>query len=271
MSLTASLPMYALPEMAAANTALWEALRQQLDEPELPPALSPAGLALPQAIDPGTVFTQMCGYPLKTLYAGQYRMLGTPLYDFPGCRLRPDGVPTHASFLVVPSESEFWTLEQLRDRRFAINGRDSNSGMNLPRRLFAPWARGGRFFGEVVVSGSHVGSMERVAEGAADAAAIDCVTFGFAARFRPGLTEKLRVLCETPASPAIPFVTAAATPPDSVRRLRALLCAPFPPPALRAALDGLAICRVAPPRIAAYDAVLAFEAEAEALGYPTLA
>lgn len=271
MSPQVRLPMYALPEMAAANAALWHALRGALDDPALPEALSPPALALPAAIDPGTIFTQMCGYPLKTLYPGQYQMLGTPLYDLPGCRLRPDGVPTHSSFLVVARESRFWTLEQLRGARFAINGHDSNSGMNLPRRLFAPWARDGRFFGAVLVSGSHAASMARVAEGTADAAAIDCVTFGFAARFRPALTEPLRVLAETPASPGIPFVTAAATPPAMTRRLTALLCGPFPPAPLRAAYDGVCIRRVAPPRPAAYDTVLGYEAEAAAMGYPTLA
>lgn len=270
MTPRASLPMYALPEMAAVNTALWQALRQGLDDPGLPETLAPGGLALPDAIDPGTVFTQMCGYPLKTLYAGQYRILGTPLYSFPGCRLRPDGIPTHASFLVVAATSAFWTTEQLRGARFAINGRDSNSGMNLPRRLFAPWARDGRFFRDVRVSGSHAASMAMVTAGEADAAAIDCVTFGFAARFRPALTEGLRILAETPSSPAIPFVTATATPAATVRRMTALLCAPCAPPALRAALDGLNIRRVAPPRLGAYDAVLAYEAEAAAMGYAAL-
>ncbi|HTI03630.1 MAG TPA: PhnD/SsuA/transferrin family substrate-binding protein [Acidisoma sp.] len=274
MSVSASLPMYALPEMAAANAALWDALREGLGEEQraavLPETLRPAGLALPAAIDRGTLFTQMCGYPLKTLYAGQYQMLGTPLYDLPGCRLRPDGVPTHCSFLVVRAEAPFWTLEQLRGARFAINGRDSNSGMNLPRRLFAPWAQEGRFFADVLVSGSHAASMEMVGSGAADAAAIDCVTFGFATRFRPALTERLRVLAETPASPGIPFVTSVATSPATARRLTALLTGPFPPLALQAALEGLAIHRVAPPHPAAYDAVLAYEAEAAAMGYPEL-
>lgn len=269
MSRHAFLPMYALPEMAAANAALWQALRAGLDDPASPETLAPSGLALPDALDPGTVFTQMCGYPLKTLYAGQYRILGTPLYDMPGCRLRPDGVPTHCSFLVVAGDSGFLTAEQLRGSRFAINGRDSNSGMNLPRRLFAPWAREGRFFGEVLVSGSHVASMAMVASGAADAAAIDCVTFGFAARLRPALTEGLRIMAETPSSPAIPFVTAAATPQATAQRLTQALTDPAP--ALAAALQALSIRYIAPPQPEAYDAVLAYEAEASAMGYPTLA
>lgn len=267
----ALLPMYMLPEMAAANAALWAALREAVDAADLPESLTPPAGTLPEAIDPGTVFSQMCGYPLKTLYAGQYRMLGTPLYDLPGCRLRPDGVPTHCSFLVVRADAPFWTLESLRGRRFALNGRESNSGMNLPRRLFAPWAREGRFFGDTLVTGSHVGSMEAVGRGEAETAAIDCVTFGYAARFRPALTAPLRVLVETPPAPAIPFITAARTPLETARRLTARLCGPAPTKALHAAFAGLAIRRVAPPRPAAYDRVLDYETESAALGYPILA
>jgi ABC-type phosphate/phosphonate transport system substrate-binding protein len=264
----ASLPMYALPEMAAANDALWLALRAAADIEE-PQALSPSPLALPGTIAPDTVFSQMCGYPLKTIYEGQYRLLGTPLYDLPGCRLQPDGMPTHCSFLIARADSPAFVLEHLRGSRFVMNGADSNSGMNLARRLVAPRARAGRFFGTVMVSGSHLRSMEMVAEGLADAATIDCVTFGFVARYRPELTHKLRVVCETPASPAIPFIAAAATPSAIAARLtRALI---DPTPALAAALRGLAIRHVAPPRPEAYDAVLAYEADAAAMGYPTLA
>jgi hypothetical protein len=81
----AALPMYALPEMAPANAALWAAVRERLDLAEAPAALSPTPTALPAAIVPETLFSQMCGYPLRRLYAGQYRLLGTPLYDLPGC------------------------------------------------------------------------------------------------------------------------------------------------------------------------------------------
>ncbi len=265
--------MYAMPEMAAANAALWEALRAVLEAAidermPLPAALSPAALSLPETIDPATLFSQMCGYPLQTLYQGQYRLLGTPLYDLPGCGMGEDGVPRHCSFLIVAAGAELSSLEGLRGARFAMNGRDSNSGMNLPRCLFAPLARDGRFFGEVFVSGSHLSSMEMVAAGAADTAAIDCVTFGYAARYRPHLTAGLRVLAATPQAPAIPFITAAATPGKMAARLTHLLTSP--PPALREALAALAIQRVAFPQPEAYAAVTRYEADAAALGYPTL-
>jgi ABC-type phosphate/phosphonate transport system substrate-binding protein len=257
------LPMYALPEMAAANAALWAAIRARLGHGDV--ALSPAPMTLPEAIAPETLFSQMCGYPLRRLYQGQYRLLGTPLYDLPGCGWFAEGVPGHCSFVVVPRGSGAETVEAMRGSRFALNGFDSNSGMNLPRRLLAPLAGGRAFFSSVVVSGGHLRSMEMVAAGEADAAAIDCVTFGFCALYRPELAAALRVLAETPASPAIPFITAAATPLETAEVLTRILVSE-----VGQALGGLRILAVLPPRPEAYDAVVAYEAEAAALGYQVL-
>jgi ABC-type phosphate/phosphonate transport system substrate-binding protein len=261
--------MYALPEMAAANTALWAAIRERLTVAgieALPEALSPAPSTLPVAIAPETLFSQMCGYPLRRLYDGQYRLLGTPLYDLPGCGWFAPGVPGHRSFIVVARTSGGETVEALRGRRFAVNGFDSNSGMNLPRRLLAPLAGGRAFFSGVVVSGGHMRSMELVASGEADAASIDCVTHGFCALYRPELVAALRVVAETPASPAIPFITAAMTPSETAAALTGILVSEVPK-----ALAGLRIVAVLAPRPEAYEAVLDYEAEAAALGYPVLA
>jgi ABC-type phosphate/phosphonate transport system substrate-binding protein len=263
---SASLPMYALPDMAAPNAALWAAVRARLDVAEAPERLSPAPIALPAAIAPDTLFSQMCGYPLRRLYDGQYRLLGTPLYDLPGCGWFAPGVPGHCAFIVVRRGSDEATVVELRRRRFAVNGFDSNSGMNLPRRLLAPLAGGRAFFSSVVVSGGHLRSMEMVGAGDADAASIDCVTYGFCALYRPELVARLRVVAETPASPAIPFITAAVTPPETAAALGRVLVEE-----VREALAGLRIMAVLPPRPEAYEAVMGYEAEAAALGYPVLA
>ena len=260
--------MYALPEMAAANAALWAAIGERLEVAgveAVPAVLSPAPMALPGTIAPGTLFSQMCGYPLRRLYGGQYRLLGTPLYDLPGCGWFAEGVPSHCSFIVVSQASAIQAVGELRGRRFAVNGFDSNSGMNLPRRLLAPFAGGRAFFSSVIVSGGHVRSMEMVAAGEADAASIDCVTYGFCALYRPELVAALRVVTETPPSPAIPFITAAATPPETAEALTRILTFE-----VGAALAALQITAVLPPRPEAYEVVMAYEAEAAALGYPIL-
>jgi ABC-type phosphate/phosphonate transport system substrate-binding protein len=274
MTLFASLSMYALPEMAAANAAFWAAVRQALRQDgftDIPETIVPPTLELPTEIATGTLLSHMCGYPLLTLYPRQYELLAAPLHDLPGCALDPSGTPTHRSFIVVATDSPFHGLEDLRGARFTMNGWHSNSGMNLPRHLLARRSIEGRFFGSVAVSGAHVASMAAVAEGSADVAAIDCVTFGLVARYRPRDIARLRIIAETAASPAIPFITSAHTAPPLIEALRRVLTGADHRGALQKAMAGLSIRDIRPVRAEAYAAVAAFEEEAAAVGYSTLA
>jgi ABC-type phosphate/phosphonate transport system substrate-binding protein len=128
---TASLPMYALPEMEAANSAFWAALKQRLDKK----GVDTAGIKLdsergpvPPGIGPGIFFTQICGYPLFKHYRDQALLLATPHYAMPGSV----GF-THRAFFMVRSGDPAERLEDLRGGIFGCNSMLSNSGMNLPR------------------------------------------------------------------------------------------------------------------------------------------
>ena len=101
MTRTSSLPMYNLPEMRPVNAQFWEALRGLLVEAgldELPETLHFDRLPVPDRIGPEVLFSQVCGYPLETIFSGQAVRLGTPCYDAPGC----DG-PSHCGLFVVPA------------------------------------------------------------------------------------------------------------------------------------------------------------------------
>ncbi|MDR3516687.1 MAG: PhnD/SsuA/transferrin family substrate-binding protein [Azospirillaceae bacterium] len=216
--------------------------------------------------DPNLLFAQTCGYPLSTALRGVVRVVATPCYRFPGC----DG-PTHRSLLIVPGTSPHRELAALRGRRLAINGWDSNSGMNLLRAMVARLAAGKRFFSAVTVTGSHVESIAAVGRGDADLAAIDNVTWGHMVRWRPGLTAAVRVIGETPATPALPFITARRTPIPTLRRLRDALAAVMADPTLAPIRDTLGLWGIVVPDPGAYRRVLALERAAIAAGYPTLA
>jgi ABC-type phosphate/phosphonate transport system substrate-binding protein len=64
---------------------------------------------------------------------------------------------------------------------------------------------------------------DRIARGEADATAVDCMTFAFRRRHRPAAAARVRRLADTPPSPAIPYVTSAATPAPVVEILRGAL------------------------------------------------
>jgi ABC-type phosphate/phosphonate transport system substrate-binding protein len=162
-------------------------------------------------------------------------------------------------------------LRDLRGRVFACNSLHSNSGMNLPRRCLAELAEGRPLFRRVVMTGGHPASMALVRDGGADAAAIDGVTFACFADHRPDVTAGLRVLAETPPSPAIPFVTSRATTPATVAALRRALATVGADPRYATVRQGLRIQAIAAPEGSDYTLLLRYEAEAAALGYPELA
>jgi ABC-type phosphate/phosphonate transport system substrate-binding protein len=189
-----------------------------------------------------------------------------PTYDFPGC-----GAATHRAFIVVRKDSDFTTLEDLRGSRFALNSRNSNSGMNLPRIMLARLGIKAPFFGSVTETSSHAESIRQVAAGDLDAASIDCVTYGFFNDCCPEKVSALRVLDSTPESPAIPFVTSIATPAGQVDALRSALLCLADDPSRKAVLRGLSIETITAVESSVYQRVMDYEREAAALGYPELA
>ena len=65
--------MYNLPEMRSENRAFWDAMRVELLRfglDNLPEELDFELPPVPTAIDTDTLVTQVCGYPLQTIYRG---------------------------------------------------------------------------------------------------------------------------------------------------------------------------------------------------------
>ena len=261
--------MYNLPEMRAANTAFWQAMHTELalrGLEGLPEAPEFERAPVPGRIEPETLFTQVCGWPLQTIYAGQARLLGMPVYAASHCT-----GPSHAGVFIVGAGSRFATLEELRGCAFAFNSVHSNSGMNLPRRALAGLGARAPFFDSCIETHSQPGNIERVAKGEVDATCVDCVTYAFYCRHRPELAARTRVLAVTPPSPSIPFVTSVATPDATVALVQAALLAVAREPRWAEARAGLMLADIVTPDAAAYQVQLAYTKEAEALGYAVLA
>jgi len=267
-----SLPMYNLPEMRAANARFWAALRGLLVEAGLknpPEMLTFERGPVPPRLESELLFSQTCGYPLETVFKGQAIRLGAPLYNAPGCAMSADG-PIHRAFFLVRADSPAQTLADLKGGVFLLNSPVSNSGMNLPRRALAEIAGGKPFFRQVIETGGHPASLEHLIRGEGDVASIDCVTFAFWKHYRLEAAAQVRILAETPASPAIPFVTSIATPPEIGDLLRIALRVLASEPRYETVRAGLKIAGIADVPDAAYAGLLDYEREAAALGYPAL-
>lgn len=214
----AVLPMYDFPPLRDAHDALWSAIARRLTAAGLdgvPQNLTRSIDYAASWVHPGLLLGQACEYPLATALRGGVRLVAAPHYAAPGCERN-----RYRSAVIVRATDAARTLEDLRGRRCAINQPDSNSGMNLLRAVIAPHARSGRFFSAVAASGSHLASATLVAEGRADVAAIDCVSLAHFGNLYPQLTARLRTLAWTPASPSLPWITAASTGDGTLAILR---------------------------------------------------
>jgi ABC-type phosphate/phosphonate transport system substrate-binding protein len=261
--------MYDFPWLARANDALWAGVARHLRAAGLERVPDHLDRTRPREAvlrDPDLLLGHTCGYPLMTALDGVVRPVATPRYALPGC----DGA-WHRSLVVVREDAPYERLDQLRGRRAALNGFDSNTGMNLLRAAVAPLAGGRPFFGDLLVTGAHLESLAAVRSGRADVAAIDCVTHGLAARHRPDLVAGTRVLAWTEATPSLPLVTRAAAPEAHVAALRSALDAAAADPDLAEARAALALEGFEVLPLSAYGRVLELERAAAEAGYPTLA
>lgn len=208
------------------------------------------------------LLSQTCGYVAVGVGRQAVRLVGTPTYDAEGC-----GPGTYSSFVVVGAASDAQEIEDLRGARCSVNEPLSHSGMNVLRRMIAPLHREGRFFSSVSLSGGHLRSLELVAGGEADVAAVDCVSWALVERHRPALLDRVRILATTRLSAAPPFVTRASAPPEELARIRGAFERYLADPDAREVREALLLTSVDELSLSAYDDMLEAQHEALALGY----
>ena len=268
MTLSASFPMYDFEEVRGAHEVLWNSVARKLERAGVegvPAALDRSRSVHELWTDPGLLLSQCCGADLVGRYAGTLALVATPLYRAPGC----DGC-WYSSVVLVAEDSPATELSDLRDAVCVVNSHESHSGANALRALVAPLSRRGRFFSRIVTSGSHPASVATVVRGAADVAAIDCVTYACLDRYRPSRLEGTRRLCYTARAPGIPFVTRAGSDSNRIRHLQSALLEAFEEPEVRAAGAAVFIDGVEILPLSAYERIVELERLAAAQGYPEL-
>jgi ABC-type phosphate/phosphonate transport system substrate-binding protein len=206
MSTIAFLPMYAVRGAREHADMLWSCLRDSLRRggfgaPEHVSSITPR---VDGWLRPDLILGQTCGLPYITKLCDRVELIGTPDYGLEGCE--PGFY--HSTFVVSASDRRR-DLSEFFGATFAVNGKDSQSGYGAMMRAAAPLAKAGRFFGRAIHTGSHDASMRLVAEGAADIAAIDSVTWRISKAFDP-LTRGLQSIGNSEPTPGLPFIVAMA-------------------------------------------------------------
>ena len=226
----ASLPMYCEDEVRPATERWWAGLARHLRECGVEGV--PETLTWPDDYhrhwrSQGLLFSQTCGYPYVNVLGPAVRLVATPCYDAPGC----EG-PTYGAHVIVRESVSARSVAALRGSRLAANGTGSYSGYHVWRSMLPAGDDPPSFFGEIVASGSHRASIRCVAAGEADACAVDCVTHALLSDQAPETLRGTRILTSSPTAPALPYVTAAATPDEEIAKMREGLRAAIADPSL---------------------------------------
>lgn len=131
-----------------------------------------------------------------------------------------NGSPTYHSYIIVPSASRASSLADLKGKRFAYTDPLSTSGRLYPvYALMQAGHRPATFFAKTFFTYSHDNSIEAVAEGLADGAAVDSLIYDYLRRIRPELVARTRVIQQSPPLGAQPVGVPRALDPALKQRL----------------------------------------------------
>ena len=217
----ASLPMYDWPETRAANDRFWALIRDNLyfDGRPVPQELTRTDDPWSHWQDPELMLSQTCGLPYRARLHGKVSLVGTPIHDLP-C------APGHYfSEIVARSSDARREITDFKEARLAVNDGLSQSGWAAPQALAQIH---GFTFENVVVSGSHRESARMVAGGDADLAALDAVTWRLVRSFDVA-AGALKVVAQTPATPALPYISAPGHDTDDLYKAIAAAIDLLPP------------------------------------------
>lgn len=197
----ASLPMYDRPELRAETDRYWALIREEL---------AARGIAAPEALRRGDavlmpqwesadlILSQTCGFPYRARLHGRVELVGTPDFGNEGC---PPGY--YRSILIARADDPRGDFADFEGARIAYNDGLSQSGWAAPINHAA--ARGIRLL-PGVETGSHRASFLAVAEGRAELAAIDALTWSLISEFED--VSGVKVIGATDPTPALPYITA---------------------------------------------------------------
>lgn len=233
----AALGMYDFGPAMAANDQLWALIRDHLRAAghEAPDDLTRGETAYWQAWEaPDLLLSQTCGYPFRARLHGNVTYVGTPDYDIDGC---PPG--HYNSVFVTRKDDPRQTLADYAHAAFAYNEALSQSGWAAPQTH----ARAlGLHLPPALATGGHLASARAVADGHADIAALDGVTWALMQDSDP-VGAMLKPICRTAPTPGLPIITAKGTDPAPLFDAFAAAIAALPP-ADRATLHIKGITRI---------------------------
>lgn len=205
----ANLMMYSRPQLADAHNRFWQLIRHRLEGHGIksPESLTQDAEEFSVWLDPELVLSQTCGMPYRLALHGKVNLVGTPDYGIEGC---PSGY--YRSPLVVRKDDPRNDLQEFEHAVLAYNQSISQSGYSA---IYWHAKKHNFWFANKLQTGQHQESARAVAEGKAEIASLDAVTWRLIQRYET-FSENLRVLEWTDPTPGLPLITALQHHPDDV-------------------------------------------------------
>jgi phosphonate transport system substrate-binding protein len=167
-----------------------------------------------------------------------------------------NGAMVYYSHLIVPATSPAASMADLRGKVFAFTDPMSFSGRVYPTSLVRELgAEPEVFFGRTFFTYSHDNAIRAVADGLADAAAVDSLVYDFAVARDPSLAARVKVIHRSPPFGIPPVVVRPDTRPQLRAELHDLLLGLQEAPEGPAILAALGFDRFVPIEDSAYDSV----------------
>lgn len=167
-----------------------------------------------------------------------------------------NGEAVYRSLLIVPTDSSARSMSDLRGKVFAFTDPMSHSGRVYPTYLVEQLnSTPSEFFARTFFTYSHDDAIRAVAEGLADGAAIDSLVYDFALERDPTLTQRVRVIHQSPPFGIPPVVMNPNVRPQLKATLRDLLLGMSDSTEGQAALRSLGFERFVLIEDQAYDTV----------------
>jgi phosphonate transport system substrate-binding protein len=183
---------------------------------------------------------------------------------------RYGGRPVYFSDVIVRRDSPWQTFADLRGRSWSYNEPRSHSGYGLTRYHLVRLGETRGYFGRVIAAGWHERSIRWVADGVADASAVDSQVLALALRDDPGLAWRLRVIATLGPSKIQPVAAARRLPARVKDGVRAALLALGRDPRAREPLGRGLIERFVAVDDGAYDDIRAMLTACEAASFLAL-
>lgn len=205
----ANLMMYQRPQLVGAHNRYWVLIRAHLSRAGIdsPPLLSQDAEEFFVWRHSKLILSQTCGMPYRTWLHQDVGLVGTPDFGVENC---PPGY--YRSAILVREDDPRTALPEFKRAIFAYNQTFSQSGYAAPYWHLQP---SGFWFQNRLHTEQHLESARAVAEGRADIAALDAVSWRLTEKYE-SFAQSLRVLEWTTPTPGLPLITSKTMDADVI-------------------------------------------------------